>query len=206
MCGKFALVSDWSNIAGAFGLAATDQFFAPRGDIYPASDAACIIRRGTKNFGTVMQWGFSPVWGKQKVRKSLLINARAETLSRKPAFRDAFPKRRCLIVADGFYEWSKEKTQFYFCLRNHQPFGLAGLYEEVSMSGSAKASFVIITTVPNELIAPVHDRMPVIISEGKQSLWLDNSKYDINELVPLFNPYPASEMAIRPAEFPAKGV
>ena len=199
MCGKFILISDWKNIAGEFDLQDTGQFPASAGDVYPCSDAACIIRMDSKNIAVNLHWGFSPEWAKQKSRSNLLINARAETLSRKPTFRDAFQKRRCLIAADGFYEWSKEKKQFKFSLQNKKPFGLAGIYEPAIVPGNAKSSFVIITTSPNELIAPLHDRMPVIIPADKRSLWLDNGKYDISKLKLLFDPYPALEMAMNKA-------
>lgn len=203
MCGKFVLINDWKNIAGEFDLDDTNEFAVPAGDIYPGSDAACIIRLNAKNHGANLHWGFSPSWAKQKTRGSLLINARAETLSEKPVFRSAFQKRRCLIIADGFYEWSKEKMQFYVHLQNKKTFGLAGIYEPAIVPGNAKSSFVIITTRPNVLIAPLHDRMPVIIPADKQSVWLDNSGYDINKLKPLFDPYPASEMVMRKAEISA---
>jgi len=206
MCGKFVLRSDWKNIAGEFDLEDTNQIIVPAGDIYPGSDAACIIRNNRDNLGVILCWGFFPQWAKQKSRGNLVINARAETLAQKPAFRDAFQKRRCLIAADGFYEWSKEKSQFYFYLQNKKPFGLAGIYEPAIIPGNAKSSFVIITTSPNELIAPVHDRMPVIIPADKQSLWLDDSKYNINELKPLFDPYPASEMTMNLAKFSASHI
>ena len=203
MCGKFVLISNWKNIAGEFDLEDTNQIPVPAGDIYPGHDATCIIHRGKNYHGVNLHWGFFPRWANRKSRGNMLINARAETLSQKASFRDAFQRRRCLIVADGFYEWSKEKKQFGFFLLNKKPFGLAGIYEPAIVPGDAQSSFVIITTSPNELIAPLHDRMPVIIPADKQSLWLENGEYDIRKLTPLFNPYPASEMAMCEAGFPA---
>lgn len=197
MCGKFVLISDWSKIAGEFGLEESNQTYTPRGDIYPAAGAACIVSREGKNTCAVLHWGYAASWKKQSGRSGLIINARGETLSQKPAFRDAFRKRRCLIAADGFYEWSKEKIQYEFTLRSNKLLGLAGLYEEAIVSGDTGASFVIITTSPNELVSSVHNRMPAIIPESKYALWLDNSRYDENRLQELLIPYPASDMSMR---------
>jgi putative SOS response-associated peptidase YedK len=206
MCGKFVSISNWKNIAGEFDLGDTNQIPVTPGDIYPGQDAACIIRMGKNNYGVNLHWGFFSRWANRKSSGSLLINARAETLSQKASFRDAFQRRRCLIAADGFYEWSKEKKQICFFLLNKKPFGLAGIYEPAIVPGAAQSSFVIITTSPNDLIAPLHDRMPVIIPADKQSLWLENGEYDIRKLTTLLNPYPASEMAMCEAGFPASHI
>lgn len=201
MCGRFVLVSSWEKIAGEFDLSETDNDFSPAGDIHPGQDSACIIRDGAINKAVNLHWGFVPRWLAQKPGSKLLINARSETLAAKPIFCDAFQKRRCLIVADGFYEWTKEKKPLYFYLKNGQPLGLAGLYEPATAQGWPKLSFVIITTSPNKLIAPLHDRMPVIIPAGKRSLWLDQSFYDKDRLQSLLVSYPEEEMAMRKAEF-----
>jgi putative SOS response-associated peptidase YedK len=200
MCGRFVLISNVGQIAEEFNL--TDMSSSvPFGDIHPGKTAACVIAEGKKNRLLILTWGFSPPWSKQATKSGLLINARAETLAEKPTFQGAFQKRRCLIAADGFYEWSKEKKQYYFYLQNRKPFGLAGIYEPELPATGKEASFVIITTSPNKLIAPVHNRMPVIIPHDKQSLWLDNSRYEKTELQPLMAPYPAQEMEMRPEAF-----
>jgi len=196
MCGRIVLARDWKNIAAEFALADAPQFPAPAGDIYPGRVAAGIVRGRENNTGVNLRWGFSLRWSGEKCRSSLLINARAETISRKPLFRDAFQKRRCLIVADGFYEWSKEKKQLLFCLQDKKTFGLAGIYDPEISAGGPASSFVIITTRANELIAPFHDRMPVIISADEQTCWLDNSRFDVCKLTALLKPYPAEEMAM----------
>ena len=201
MCGRFVLISNLGQIAEEFNL--TDMSSSvPFGDIHPGKTAACVIAEDKKNRLLILPWGFSPPWSKQATKSGLLINARAETLAEKPTFREAFQKRRCLIAADGFYEWSKEKKQFYFYLQNRKPFGLAGIFDEPGLSVTGKeASFVIITTSPNKLIAPVHNRMPVIIPHDKQSLWLDNANFEKTELQSLMSPYPAQEMEMRPGAF-----
>ena len=204
MCGRFVLVSSWEKIAGEFDLSETDNNFSTAGDIHPGQDSTCIIRDGTINKSVSLHWGFISPWLKQKPGSKLLINARAETLAEKLIFRDDFQKRRCLIVADGFYEWTKEKKPFYFYLKNGQPLGLAGIYEPATAEGAPKASFVIITTSPNKIIAPLHDRMPVIIPADQRCLWLDQSLYDKTQLQSLLVSYPEAEMAMRQAEFTAR--
>jgi putative SOS response-associated peptidase YedK len=205
MCGRFVLISDVGKIAGEFAVSDINKTLASTGDIYPGQNCACIIKEEAKNVLANLHWGFSPRWIKQKMQDKLLINARAETLADKPTFRDAFQRRRCLIAADGFYEWSAEKKPFYLYMQNKKPFGLAGIYEPAAADDTL-ASFVIITTEPNELIAAMHKRMPVIIPAAQRSLWLDNSKYDPGKLLSLLIPYPAAEMAMRPAEFTARRI
>jgi putative SOS response-associated peptidase YedK len=201
MCGRFVLISNVGQIAEEFNLTDITSSSIYSGDIHPGQKAACVISEDKKNRLLILPWGFSPPWSKQATKSGLLINARAETLAEKPTFKEAFQKKRCLIPADGFYEWSKEKKQFYFYLQNRKPFGLAGIYEPgLSLTGK-EASFVIITTSPNKLIAPVHNRMPVIIPHDKQSLWLDNATFEKTELQSLMAPYPAQEMEMRPGTF-----
>jgi putative SOS response-associated peptidase YedK len=202
MCGRFVLISNVGQIAEEFNLADISSSSVSSGDIHPGQKAACVISEDKKNRLLILPWGFSPPWSKQATKSGLLINARAETLAEKPTFKEAFQKRRCLIAADGFYEWSKEKKQYYFYLQNRRPFGLAGICDEPELPATGcEASFVIITTSPNRLISPIHNRMPVIIPRDKQSLWLDNGRYEKTELQSLMTPYPAHEMEMRPGAF-----
>lgn len=202
MCGRFVLISNLSQIAEEFNLKDMTASFVPCGDIHPGQKATCIITENGKSHLSNLAWGFSPRWSKQTATSKLLINARAETLAEKPTFREAFQYRRCLIAADGFYEWSQEKKQFYFYMQNRKPFGLAGIYDEPDIPALGKAaSFVIITTTPNKLIAPVHNRMPVIIPQDKQSMWLDNANFEKSGLQSLLVPYPANRMEMRPGAF-----
>jgi putative SOS response-associated peptidase YedK len=142
-----------------------------------------------------------PSWSKDPSIANKLINARAETVDKKPSFRDAFKKRRCLIVADGFYEWKKEgksKVPLYFYLKSGRPFGFAGLYETWTSPGKKEISTcAIITTDANELIKPIHDRMPVILPKDKERVWLDSDVVDASLLLSILKPYPASEMSYK---------
>ncbi len=202
MCGRFVLISNLSQITEEFNLKEMASSFVPRGDIHPGEKTACIIAEKGKNQLAGFQWGFLPKWSKQTETSKLLINARAETLIEKPTFKEAFQRRRCLIAADGFYEWSPAKKQFYFYMQNLKPFGLAGIYDKADTSPTHKAAaFVIITTAPNNLIAPLHNRMPVIIPPHKQSMWLDNDNFEKSELQSLLMPYPANQMEMRPGSF-----
>jgi putative SOS response-associated peptidase YedK len=123
-------------------------------------------------------------------------------VDKKPSFKDAFKKRRCLIVADGFYEWKREgksKMPLYFYLKSARPFGFAGLYETwISPDKKEINTCVIITTAANELIAPVHDRMPVILSREQERVWLDSNMVDVSGLLSVLKPYPAGEMDYKP--------
>ena len=127
-----------------------------------------------------------------------MINARAETLIHKPSFSKPFKTQRCLVVADGFFEWQKnlgKKIPFYIHLRSKKPFGFAGLYDTwESPEGESITTCTIITTTPNELIAPMHDRMPVILRPEAREIWLDKEISEPEKLLTLLNPYKASEM------------
>lgn len=200
MCGRYVLVSNFSQIAEEFNLVESDaNAFLPHGDVRPGQKSACVIAAGEQNRLLNMLWGFFPSWPKKDTAK-LIINARAETLSEKATFKDSFRHRRCLIPANGFYEWSKEKNQFYFSLKDRGLLGLAGLYEDNSEQKKDNA-FVIITTSPNKLVEQIHNRMPVIIPAEKQSLWLDNVKFEKAELTSLFEPYPDHEMEMHQGHY-----
>ncbi|MBN1472993.1 MAG: SOS response-associated peptidase [Syntrophaceae bacterium] len=201
MCGKFVLVSNIGQISEEFNLTGFHESVLPRGDMLPGQKCACVIAAEKKNILLNMRWGFPPRWPTQTAAR-LLINARAETLSEKPTFKESFQRRRCVIPADGFYEWSKDRKQFCFYLRNQRSFGLAGIYEENKTPVEKETSFVIITTAPNKLIEQVHNRMPVIIPADKQALWLNNARFDKSELDSLFIPYPAEKMEMCPGKYP----
>ncbi|MBL6950362.1 MAG: SOS response-associated peptidase [Bacteroidales bacterium] len=128
-----------------------------------------------------------------------LINAKAETIDERPAYRNAFKKRRCLVPADGFYEWKKNgnKIPYWIILKNGDPFAMAGIWEKwVSSDGEIIHSFSIITTEPNELMAPIHDRMPVILLPETEKMWLDDTNEEV--LKGLLKPYPADLMRAFP--------
>jgi putative SOS response-associated peptidase YedK len=178
--------------------AAAPQDFRPRYNIAPGQDVLCVIRDG-ENRIEHLRWGLIPFWAKDPAIGNRLINARAETVAEKPSFRSAFAKRRCLVVADGFYEWrpeGKRKVPVYIFLKSKKPFGFAGLYENWKDPGGREIrTCTIITTEANDLVRPIHDRMPVILPEGVEDRWLDPSEGSRERLQAILTPYPAGEMA-----------
>jgi putative SOS response-associated peptidase YedK len=148
------------------------------------------------------RWGLVPFWAKDRAIGNRLINARAESLAEKPAYRDSFKKRRCLVVADGFYEWQKvdgRKQPWLLRLRDGGPFGFAGLWSvwREKASGDELESCTIVTTSPNELAAPIHDRMPVILPRERHAEWLDPAA-EPSSLAALLEPFPALKMEAYP--------
>jgi putative SOS response-associated peptidase YedK len=145
-----------------------------------------------------LRWGLIPSWAKDPGIGDRMINARAETVAEKPSFRRALQKRRCLVLADGFYEWRKEgkkKTPLHIALKSHEPFGFAGLWETWKPpTGETIHSCTIITTTPNALMESIHNRMPVILTREAEALWLDRRVEDPQALLPLLAPYPAEAM------------
>ncbi|HYT88298.1 MAG TPA: SOS response-associated peptidase, partial [Gemmataceae bacterium] len=146
----------------------------------------------------LLRWGLIPNWADEPALGHGLINARAETVADKPAFRAAFRQRRCLIAADGFYEWQKlerRKQPYYFRLRDGQPFAFAGLWEHWERDDEAVETCTILTTTANELVRPLHERMPVILAPRDFDLWLDPKTPKGPALQEVLRPYPAAEMA-----------
>jgi putative SOS response-associated peptidase YedK len=197
MCGRFILLTDLTVITERFGVEAVAPVALPRGDLVPGREIPAVVRDGGNRL-VALRWGLIPAWAKDPAIGRKLINARAETLAQKPSFRDAFQRRRCLIPADGFDEWTGEKGHrrpVRFRLRSGEPFAFAGLYETWrSPEGALLNTCTIVTTVPNALIAPLHDRMPVILAPAAEALWLDRSVHDPAALRPLLAPYPAEAM------------
>jgi putative SOS response-associated peptidase YedK len=197
MCGRFVLISDLSVITNAFEIAEIACRYRPDPDIRPGRQIAAVVHDGANKLIS-LRWGLIPSWSKDPAMGSRLINARAETLAEKPSFKNAFKKRRCLIVADGFYESQKDgnkKIPVLFRLKSGQPFGFAGLYEIwKSPEGESFATCTIITTEPNDLIRPIHNRMPVIVPKEKVSLWIDPAVQNERLLSFVLKPYPAAEM------------
>ena len=179
MCGRFVLSTDLLEIAEASHIREFVCDVPPSSNICPGEQVVSIICDGANRLAQ-FKWGLIPPWAKDPAIGYKLINARAETLAEKPSFRDAFKKNRCLIIADGFYEWKKDgkrKIPMYFFLRSGEPVAFAGLYSEWhSPGGRIIKSCTIITTDSNELIAPVHDRMPAILPKIRQMEWIDPRK------------------------------
>lgn len=194
MCGRFTQTHSAEAIAEAFDLEDIPDW-QPRYNLAPTQSIPAILE--PHHFQT-LQWGLIPSWAKDRSIGSKLINARAETVSEKPSFRDAFKRRRCLIVADGYYEWKKQsnkKQPFYFRLQTDQPFAFAGLWERWKSPDGELRTCTIITTAANELAATVHDRMPVILKPDQYDRWLDPGFQDARSLL---HPYPTAEMLTYP--------
>lgn len=197
MCGRFVLISDLSVITEAFDIQEVACDYKPSNNVLPSHRITAVVHDGINRL-VQFRWGLIPSWAKDASIAQKLINARAETLAEKPSFRNAFKKRRCLIIADGFYEWQKEgkkKIPFFFRLKSEKPFGFAGLYEKwVSPEGQTIDTCTIITTEPNDLIQPIHNRMPVIVPEDKELLWIDPAVQNQAQLSSVLHPYPSAEM------------
>ncbi|MBN1319034.1 MAG: SOS response-associated peptidase, partial [Anaerolineales bacterium] len=163
-----------------------------------------VIPNNNKNQVEFFQWGLIPFWAKDAKIGYRMINARSETLAEKPAFRTAYRRRRCLVLASGFYEWKsikgqKTKVPYYIQLKNREPFAMAGLWEVWnSPDGSVIPSCTIITTRPNELVEPIHNRMPVILPSEAYELWLDPAEKKAADLDSLLQPMSSKEMAAYP--------
>ncbi len=174
----------------------------PRYNIAPGQEAPIVrIEHGARRL-TNARWGLVPPWARDRSIGARLINARSETVATKPAFTSAFRARRCLVAADGFYEWRREgRTRQPYCIRflDRRPFGIAGLWESWQAPGRPIfETFTILTTAPNTIVAPLHNRMPVIIDPRDHDLWLDPQVHAQEALQPLFRPFPADEMEAWP--------
>src|SRR6266581_7250696 len=196
MCGRYTLTIDIKTIAEKFGVPASLDT-SPRYNIAPTQEVVGILRNGTSHLA-LLRWGLIPSWAKDESIGSRMINARAETLAEKTSFKGLLRSKRCLVIADGFYEWKSvngSKTPMYITLKSGEPFAFAGLWDIwKSPDGQQIRTCTIITTEPNELVASIHDRMPVILSADAREEWLDTSVQDVNALLPLLGPYPADEM------------
>jgi putative SOS response-associated peptidase YedK len=173
------------------------EVLAPRYNIAPSQDILVETFQDNERIANVMRWGMIPSWSKEPKG---FINARSETLELKPSFSESFQRRRCLVPADGFYEWrrhQKSRQPFYFQLEDEASFAFAGLWDRWEKDGISINSCAIVTTTPNELLATIHDRMPVILSAAAQDEWLQ-SKADPSSLQELLIPFPAAAMKSHP--------
>lgn len=204
MCGRFTLTVDADSIQMHFPwLEQVPHQIAPRYNIAPTQPIAVVPNDG-RNTVDHFVWGLIPFWAKDPSIGSRMINARSETLAEKNSFKNAYKRRRCLVLADGFYEWAKvpgQKTKqpYYFRMEDGAPFAFAGLWEEWnSPEGSQLKSATIITTDPNPLVAKVHARMPVILHQEDYPLWLSTEEQTKDRLQPLLTAYPSEEMVAYP--------
>lgn len=206
MCGRFTLTEvDADLVIEQFGLDGVPEW-PPRYNIAPTQPVATVLydAETRHNELVLMHWGLIPSWSKDPSIGSRMINARGETVHEKPSFRSALRRRRCLVLADGFYEWQKQadgsKIPQYITLHDHALFAFAGLYEFWTdrESGGTVTTCTIITTTANELIANVHDRMPVILPREDYASWLNPAHTDPADVMPYLRPFPADEMTYYP--------
>lgn len=216
MCGRFTLATPASEWAALFRLDEIPEV-EPRFNIAPTQDVAVVrappglqehpglhlAPSGSpvpREFAT-MRWGLVPAWAREIGSGQPLINARSETVAEKPSFRDSYRERRCLVVADGFYEWQaagRHKQPYWIGLPSRQPFGIAGLWDRWSAEdGRAVESCAILTTEANESLRALHDRMPVIVAPEHFDLWMDPDTIPW-ELEPLLSPYPGDDIEFYP--------
>jgi len=202
MCGRFSLGASATTLASHFNIQETLEV-AARHNVAPTQEVLTVIQpAGATRQLSRMRWGLIPAWAKDPTIGGKLINARAETVATKPAFRRPLRERRCLIPTDGFYEWEPQgqrKRPWFIRMRDGRLFAFAGLWDRWSNpAGKAVESCTIITTTPNDLIRPFHHRMPVILASNDYDLWLDGGIQDVDRLLPLLAPYPPEEMAAYP--------
>ncbi|MBI4551007.1 MAG: SOS response-associated peptidase [Candidatus Latescibacteria bacterium] len=203
MCGRYTLATDRTTLSETFPQLTLPDVLPPRYNIAPSQEVAVVANTGERVLAS-FRWGLIPSWAKDPGIGHKMINARAESLAEKPSFRTAYQRRRCLILADGFYEWaqqpgSKTKIPVYIRLRSGRPFGFAGLWEVWRPAdGPPVFSCTIITTTPNELMERIHHRMPVIVKPDAYEQWLDPHEQPPERLDGLLVPYPAAEMIAYP--------
>ena len=208
MCGRFTLASELEQLSEHFGDLQLELEFSPRYNITPTQDVAVIANTSEVGGGHKVEfyhWGLIPSWAKDPKIGSRMINARSETLTDKPSFRSAYKRRRCLILADGYYEWQtvpgeKSKQPIYIRLKSQNPFAFAGLWEEWKANYMEKAlrSCTIITCSSNSYLEEFHHRMPVILPKDAYAQWLSPDEQSNEMLQPLLQPYPDDKMEAYP--------
>lgn len=197
MCGRYTLKTPLDKLVQQLDLTGQSPTLSPNYNVAPTQNVAAVMNGRRLE---TLRWGLIPSWAKDDSIGARLINARAETVNEKPSFRSAFRRRRCLIPADGFYEWRRVnggKQPFYITLRGGEPFVFAGIWESWSGTGEDVLSCAIITTTANSLVAEIHERMPVIIPAAAYDDWLD-PEIDAHEALALLEPYPADAMDAYP--------
>lgn len=202
MCGRFTQTASPEAIAKQFQVE-SPPLFKPRYNIAPSQQIATIRLNPdvAKRECVMLRWGLIPSWAKDTKIGNQCINAKSETVAEKPAFRSAFKKRRCLVIADGFYEWQRigeRKQPMWISRQDHQPFAFAGLWEHWQLpDGEPIESCTILTTSPNDLMAPIHNRMPVILAPSSYDQWFDLSA-QMDALNALLRPAPSEALQAYP--------
>lgn len=202
MCGRITLSTDKDDLQSRWGFidpSGVLDLIKPRYNIAPSQNSPTLMVKEDRRVLVMMRWGLVPFWAKEPSIGYKMINAKSETLSEKPSFKKPFKEKRCLVLADGYYEWQKtdkkNKVPYRFVLKNRQPFAFAGLWDVwKTPEGDTLLSFTIITTRANELMERIHDRMPVILHEKDEAKWLDPEFKDTEKLSSLLQPYPSEQM------------
>ena len=204
MCGRFTLKrSDRIKVGGLNHFDLDD--FIPRYNIAPSQDVLTVVERASAREARLLQWGLIPSWSKEAKG---IINARVETIEDKPSFKESFERRRCLILADGFYEWERNgkiSQPYYFQMKDGAPFAFAGIWDRWRSGDRSITSCAIITTTANELLAEIHTRMPVILRPESYDLWL-NENSRAADLKDLLVPFRAIEMTSHPVGYDVNDV
>ena len=197
MCGRYTLIADLGDLAQRFEFDGSDFIYDPSYNIAP-TESVLTVRNLDGRAAAFMKWGLIPFWAKDPKIGARMINARAETVAEKPAFRNALKRRRCLVLADGYYEWQKtpaRKRPYRIILKSGEPFAMAGLWETWNdPQGNVVPSCTIITTSANDFLASIHNRMPVILPRESEELWLDPWLDDPATLTSVLIPHPGEEM------------
>jgi putative SOS response-associated peptidase YedK len=203
MCGRFAFYSPHEAVARLFGVPNAPEI-EPRYNIAPTQHVASVREsEGSGRALAMLYWGLVPSWAKERAIGARMINARGETLRDKPSFRSAYRRRRCLVLASGYYEWQRSgsvKQPYFISMPDGEPFGMAGLWESWRdpANGEPLESCCIVTTSPAPSVAHVHDRMPVIVQPGDYAEWLDPDNADVDRLDRLLVPWQAGGLEARP--------
>ncbi|MCO7175509.1 SOS response-associated peptidase [Sporolactobacillus kofuensis] len=200
MCGRFTIIAPYEYIIDRFHVkhATGKELYRANYNVAPGQNILTVIRGNNGNRMGYLRWGLIPSWAKDEKIGYKLINARVESIREKPSFRDAFHKRRCLIVADSFYEWThrqpKEKKPYRFMMKTGELFAMAGLWESWRTSNQRVIhSCTIITTEANTIMQPIHDRMPIILRKENEAQWLDPTT-DSQTLMNIMQPYNSNQM------------
>jgi putative SOS response-associated peptidase YedK len=201
MCGRYTLYSDKKKIEQTFRVPFREDFYTPRYNIAPGSVNPVVLTGKAMEVGIGgLRWGLVPSWAEDENVGYKMINARSETIDKKPSFSRSFQRKRCIVPANGFYEWktltSSKKIPFYIRLLGEELFGMAGLFDHwKSPSGEDLFTYTIITTEANALLQPLHERMPVILNPADYETWLDPIDSDPDLLKAMLRPYPTDQMS-----------
>jgi putative SOS response-associated peptidase YedK len=199
MCGRYTLATPVGRLAEEFGFDTSSKEFRTSYNVAPTQQVPAVLAEGGTRRLEMLRWGLIPSWADDPGIGVRMINARSETAPEKPSFRSALRKRRCLIPADGFYEWKRlngSKQPYYFRRNGGRPFAFAGLWESWNKDGEIR-SCTILTTTANDLAEEIHERMPVILPRDRYDAWLDPEAED-EELAALLEPYPGDDLEVYP--------